>query len=117
AVPLAGDTTTAGGTVAITKGFGFLTGGATFALTRTAITTGTYTGDTLSDFDLTLDSTTPLLIGTSDYGLSLTSGTVRLLSLTGGPVSYSGVIASGLTGRPHLTQGLVAYVHGLLTVL
>ena len=42
-------------------------------------------GDTLSDFELTLDPTTPLLIGTSDYGLSLTSGTVRLLSLTGAP--------------------------------
>ena len=52
AMTLSGDTTTAGGTVAITKGFGFFTGGASFSLTRTAITTGTYSGDTLSDFEL-----------------------------------------------------------------
>ena len=30
-------------------------GGATFSVTRTAITTGTYAGDTLADFSLTLD--------------------------------------------------------------
>ena len=113
AVTLADDTTTVGGTVAITKGFGFFTGGATFSLTRTAITTGTYTGYALSDFELTLDSTTPLLIGTSDYGLSLTSGTVRLLSLSKpGATAYSGVIASGIGGALNLGTDFAATVTG-----
>ena len=97
------------------KGFGFFTGGATFSLTRTAITTGTFIGYTLSDFELTLDSTTPLLIGTSDYGLSLTSGTVRLLSLTeAGSTSYSGVVASGIGGALNLGHGLRGDRHGWL---
>ncbi len=99
--------------MAITKGFGFFTGGATFSLTRTAITTGTFTGYTLSDFELTLDSATPLLIGTSDYGLSLTSGTVRLLSLSKpGATSYSGVIASGVGGALNLGTDFAATVTG-----
>ena len=91
------------------KGFGFFTGGATFALTRTDDhEAGTTSATPFRTSSSRSTSTTPLLIGTSDYGLSLTSGTVRLLSLTGAPgaTAYTGVIASGVERRAEPRPGL-----------
>ena len=71
---LAGDTTTAGGAIVITKGFGLFTGGASFTLARSTLASGPYAGAALSDFTLTIDSANPLVVGTTDYGVQLTSG-------------------------------------------
>jgi hypothetical protein len=88
---LSGDKLTAGGTVSSLNVFSLLTGTFTFALSRTIPAAG----ETLDALTL---SGLNLVLGSSSFGVTVSSGTVTAAALTNSAINYFGLVGSGLGG-------------------